>query len=255
MENLLHDAPAVLPEPPGLLLHCGANRVSYVDVCSVRAPRPTRTWNPLPHSALVETVRGALRQQGLHVTGEAHALSHEGQRYFGLLGLEARNPDRGYSLVVGLRNSHDKHLPAGLVAGTQVFVCDNLSFGGEVRLKRKHTRHIGRDLPGLVTDGIGRLQQAWVHQDIRIGRYRAFPLNDTLAHDLIVRSVDAGVISNRQVPEVLSEWREPRHEDFRPRTVWSLHNAFTEVWKGDLNRLPTRSAALHRLCDQRVGLN
>jgi hypothetical protein len=28
---------------------------------------------------------------------------------------------------------------------------------------------------------------------------------------------------------VLSEWREPSHEAFKPRTRWSLFNAFTEV--------------------------
>lgn len=256
MENLLHDAPVALPEPPGLLLHCGAHRAGYVDVCSVRAPRPTRTWNPLPHQTLVETVRGALRQHGLRVTGEAHALSHEGARYFGLLGIGTDNPQRDYSFVVGLRNSHDRSLPAGLVAGVKVLACDNLAFSGEVKLQRKHTRHILRDLPQLVADGIGRLQQSWVRQDVRIGRYRAFPLTDPLAHDLAVRAVDQRVFPNRLMPAVLHEWREPRHDEFRPRSIWSWCNAVTECLKGgDLNRLPARSAALHRLCDQRVGLN
>ena len=30
---------------------------------------------------------------------------------------------------------------------------------------------------------------------------------------------------------MLKEWREPSHEAFEPRTVWSLFNAFTEVLK------------------------
>jgi hypothetical protein len=33
--------------------------------------------------------------------------------------------------VLGLRNSHDKRFPAGLVGGSAVFVCDNLAFSGE----------------------------------------------------------------------------------------------------------------------------
>jgi hypothetical protein len=38
-------------------------------------------------------------------------------------------PGRGifeWSWAVGIRNSHDKTFPAGLVAGTKVFCCDNL---------------------------------------------------------------------------------------------------------------------------------
>jgi hypothetical protein len=31
---------------------------------------------------------------------------------------------------------------------------------------------------------------------------------------------------------VLEAWEEPRHEEFAPRTAWSLFNAFTEVAKG-----------------------
>jgi len=53
-----------------------------------------------------------------------------------------------FALVVGLRNSHDKSFPAGLVIGASVLVCDNLSFSGEVRLARKHTYPIIATLRG-----------------------------------------------------------------------------------------------------------
>ena len=49
---------------------------------------------------------------------------------------------------------------AGLAVGAAVFVCDNLSFSGEVRLARKHTAHFERDLPQLVGRTIGS-RQAW----------------------------------------------------------------------------------------------
>jgi hypothetical protein len=32
-----------------------------------------------------------------------------------------------------------------------------------------------------------------------------------------------------QLPDVLKEWREPSHDEFGPRTRWSLFNAFTET--------------------------
>ena len=33
--------------------------------------------------------------------------------------------------VPGLRNSHDQMIPAGIVAGASVFVCDHLGFSGK----------------------------------------------------------------------------------------------------------------------------
>jgi len=35
-------------------------------------------------------------------------------------------------------------------------------------------------------------------------------IDDRDAHDLIVRACDVGVMSNRLIPSVLHEWREPR---------------------------------------------
>ena len=33
------------------------------------------------------------------------------------------------------------------------------------------------------------------------------------------------------LPKVIEAWDEPKHEEFVPRTAWSLFNAFTEVLK------------------------
>jgi hypothetical protein len=40
------------------------------------------------------------------------------------------------------------------------------------------------------------------------------------------------VLPASRLPKVIEAWDEPRHEEFVPRTAWSLFNAFTEVQKG-----------------------
>jgi hypothetical protein len=153
-----------------------------------------------------------------------------------------------------VRNSHDKRFPAGLVAGATVFCCDNLSFHGEVRVTRKHTRYILHDLPSLVGGAVGRLMSAWHHQAERIETYKHYLLSDQRVHDLVVRSVDLGIVPNRAVPDLLTEWRHPRHNEFAPRNAWSLFNGYTEVLKGNLAELPRRTERLHGLLDLEVGL-
>jgi hypothetical protein len=210
---------------------------------------------PIPHIELVAQVERTLESNGLIVGTQAHSLSHDQARYFGLMEIQRSESDPDYCWVLGLRNSHDKTFPAGITAGASVFVCDNLSFSGEVKLSRKHTTFIVRDLPQLVQAAVGKLMERWHHQDVRIDAYRKSELYDRAAHDLVIRACDVGVCPNKLIPRVLHEWREPRHEQFRPRTVWSFVNAFTEALKGNLIELPRRTEALHGLLDSFVGLN
>jgi len=253
MVAILRPQPSPRPHPT-LVLHCGGALAKRNEVIKVITPRATETWTPIPHIDLVSQVENTLKSNGLVVGTQAHSLTHNGSRYFGLMEVQRKQSDPDYCWVLGLRNSHDKTFPAGITAGAQVFVCDNLSFTGEVKIARKHTRFITRDLPQLVQGAIGKLMERWHHQDTRLATYKLADLDDRTAHDLLIRATDVGVCPNQFIPRVLHEWREPQHEDFGPRNVWSFFNAFTEVLKGNLVELPKRTERLHGLLDSHVGL-
>ncbi len=142
-----------------LTLHCGATAVSRDRITTVATPPRTTTWVPIPHDRLLTGVQTCLERAGLSVVTEAHGLTRDGNRYFGLLQVANGENAEDFGLVVGLRNSHDKSFPAGLAVGASVFVCDNLSFSGEVKLARKHTAHVERDLPQLIESAVGRLER------------------------------------------------------------------------------------------------
>ena len=238
-----------------LMLHCGAKAVSREQVAAVPTPARTPTWVPIAHGRLLAGVQECLARAGLSVVSEAHGLARDGSRYFGLMQVVNGDPDQDFGLVVGLRNSHDQSFPAGLAVGASVFVCDNLSFSGEVRLARKHTARIERDLPQLIERAVGRLGDLRRSQAERFAGYKAHDLTDGAAHDLVVRALDARVLPVTRLPAVLREWREPRHPEFREgRTAWRLFNAFTEALKGNLDALPRRTQALHGLLDTSCGL-
>jgi hypothetical protein len=243
-----------MPRRANLVLHCGAHAVARTSIGGTSTPKPTATWTPIPHMLLIEEVERVLKNNGLSVANQAHSVTHDGLRYFGLMEIQNGVIHHDYAWVLGLRNSHDKTFPAGIVAGASVFVCDNLSFSGEIKIARKHTRFILRDLPFLTQQAIGRLMERWHHQDDRISAYKEKNLSDRSAHDLIIRSTDVRACTPRQIPTILKEWRSPRHEEFEARTLWTLFNSFTEVLKGNLNELPKRTEALHGLLDSYVGL-
>jgi hypothetical protein len=255
-----------------LMLHAGGYETAFDQVCKVRTPTGTDTWTPIPHHAFVEQVRKGLDTAGLGIVTEQHALAKDGKRYFGLLQVNRRGmnaPDHG--LVVGLRNTHDKMFPAGIVAGAGVFVCDNLSFTGEVDEFRKHTVNIVRDLPTKIMRAIGGLGELWTNQAKRFDAYKETPIKNTLElHDLCIRACDAQQTKDADgklkksdldafpityLPHVLNEFRNPSHAEFKNKNVWSLFNAFTEAAKGsNIADLPNRTQRLHVLFDDFCGV-
>jgi len=239
-----------------LMLHQGSSSVDREELGNVLTPPATHSWQPIAHEHLLHTTEQQLSRFNFHTTGESHGLSRNGRRYFGLLEIGEPDSDRDYQTVIGVRNSHDKTFPAGICVGTCVMVCDNLCFSGEITLARKHTRFILRDLPDLVRDAISGFTQLRVDQHNRIEAYKSKRVSDRKVHDLIIRAIDAKIIPVTKVPGVLSEWREPSHNEFTDhgRSLWRLHNSFSESWKGgNLNRLPRRSQRLHQLLDQVCG--
>ncbi len=239
---------------------CGSSKCTRDAVVQTMTPANTKTHYPIPHSELIDEVEASLEAAGLHTVEEAHALSPDGQRYFGMMQLEFEDEEMDFKTILGLRNSHDKTFSAGLVLGSRVLVCDNLCFSGEIKVQRKHTRTISESLPQLVWDAIGKVSGVRETQMKRIEAYKGYEINDAYAHDIIIQGLDHGAITSTKIPHVLKEWRDPRHEDFKPRTLWSLMNAFTEVLRpGDTSgqaifSLPKKTQALHFVLGQACGL-
>lgn len=237
-----------------LMLHCGAKTVSREELTMIKTPDPTKTHFPLAHADFLMEVETQLAAANFRVQTEQHSLTKLGERYFGLLNLEnTRDPD--YAFVVGLRNSHDKTFGAAVAGGTRVFVCDNLSFSGEARLDRKHTRFVRRDLRHMTARLVGQLGALFNHSANRIDRYRAVDVTNADADHLIMSAVRAQAITSRDIMPIWEEWDHPTHEEFRARTIWSLFNACTARGeKTASSRAVRRGEALHGLLDGFCGL-
>jgi hypothetical protein len=220
----------------------------------VPTPEATSTFQPIAHSVLIDIFRDQLKTAGLSVLSEHHTLARYGQRYFGLFQIDMKREGAKSGTVVGLRNAHDKSFPAGICAGNAPFVCSNLCFHNEVVLGRKHTTHIMKHLPEIVSRAIGKLGDMWVKHEKRVEGYSNTMLSDEQAGHLILKGYRAGAIGKGMIVDVLDQWEKPLHEEFAPRNLWSLHNAFTEVYKGNLVALPKRSEALHSIFDPFAGL-
>ena len=241
-----------------LTLHCGGHAVESTEVQKVPTPLPTLSWMPIPHFTLIERLREIVGNAGLTITQEAHALARSGLRYFGLFqvaGIPNFSQEQNIGTVIGLRNSHDKMFPAGINAGSAPFVCDNLAFHNEIKIARRHTKFILRDLPNILAGAFGKLLNTWGNNAKRIEAYQAYTLKDNEAHDILARAYRCGAVSKTALADVLDQWHAPEHGEWKlERNLWGLHNSFTNVMRGNLIALPKRSDALHGLLDPLAGV-
>ena len=217
-----------------LMLHCGGRSVDRDELHKSITPKATKSHHPIAHTLLLDSVTRSLAKYGMQVVSEAHGLQRNGDRYFGLIQaapLVADSINTDYAFVIGLRNSHDKKFPAGLCIGNGVFVCDNLSFTGELVLARKHTRRVKNDLPALIERTLREMRHRREDQDKRIAAYKRTDVSDKQAHDIVIRAMDEQAISSMYIPRVLKQWRDPAHPEFKERNAWSLFNGFTQAFK------------------------
>jgi len=247
---------------------CGGNRtlVDFDTVKAVHTPdvsyrsKPNKktgelavSHRPIAHDYLVTQTKDRLKANGFTIQEEVHSLARDNNHYFGLFAVDHPNrvaSDRG--CVVGIRNSHDKTFPAGLCAGDAPFVCDNLIFTNTIKLARRHTRNILKDLDFTINRALGKLFGFWHGQDNRIEAYKNFELGNAVANDIIIKACKAGAIPKSKVMDVVDQWESSDHPQFWDRNMNSLYNAFTEIYKGNLVALPSRSDALHSVLDSVV---
>lgn len=230
-----------------LMLHCGAEMVPYEDLRKVETPPATKSHIPIAHHRLVDMVRHTLSFYGHEVTEEAHGITEDGMRYFGLMSLKSAYGD--YTDTVGLRNSNDKRFPVGISFGSRVFVCDNLAFIGEHTVMRRHTVNAVRDLPSLVMQIIEPLAEARDAQAKKFDGYKAAALTQALADHAIMRMFREGVINVQRIADVHEQYAEPKYPEWGTQTAWTLFNAATFALEGRIAENPSVTKTLHEVID------
>ncbi len=211
-----------------LVLHRGGRLVTVDELNAVDAPPQQGRWYPLAHRTVLTRVKETLGEAGYVVKREQLGLAKADARFFGTLDLSTPLSE-GVTLSVGIRNSFDKSFPIGFAAGSRVFFCDNLSFSGQLMCRRKHTRHgelrFGNDVAATVV----RLGQFKDDETKRIAAMKVTEIGDVLADSLILNAYYRGIVPTPYLPKIVKHWREPEHEEFKARTLWSLANAFTSA--------------------------
>jgi hypothetical protein len=236
----------------GLDRYVSGHGVDLLDVAKVDTPAATETFSPVPHHEMYDHVQSELKRVGIRETETFHALWRGGDRYIGLAITDLDPGLDGREVVVGWFNSHDHSHAATFLLGEQVTVCFNLCLHAEIKVSRKHTRHIRRDLPGLIGEAVGRIEDQVKRHAERADRYLETDLEEASGAHLLVRLLDEGAFSRGTLHRVLDEWRHPSQKEWA--TDWNVNRLYqaVTVQPTPLHAMGRRHRALHFVLDDFV---
>ncbi len=209
-------------------------KINRAELVEIPAPEPTQTHQPLPHCRIVEALIEALSFRHIQVVRDEYAVSADGMKMFGVLDLEYGIA--GVNFSIGIRNANDKSMRLAMTIGYRVLVCDNMAFHGDFTpVLAKHSKHFS--LIDAVSIGVDRMQRNFEPQ-------RSRQIADETAKLIIYRAFIEGELAvPRHLARVVHDrYFQPEHEEFAPRTMWSLSNAFTSAFK-ELDAVPQFRAA------------
>jgi hypothetical protein len=211
-----------------LMAHAGANKITRQELALIETPESTDTFHPVAHHQLIDTLTETLSFRHIQVVKDEYAVSPDGMKMFGLLELDATFLDCRFS--IGVRNAHDKSMRLGLVAGYRVFVCDNMAFVGDYSpLQAKHSKHF--DLIESISVGVDKIQRNFEPLSKQVEGWTQTRVADEAAKNVIYDAFVMGGFPRNAMIGVHNNYFHPEIEEFKPRSFWSLSNAFTSAFK------------------------
>jgi len=207
-----------------------ANKLTREELALIPTPDGTKTHRPIPHHEIVQALIETLGFRHIAVITDEYAVSGNGMKLFGVLDLETQFD--GCRFSIGLRNAHDRSMRLGLVVGFRVTVCENMMFSGDFQpVLAKHSRNFS--LLNAISIGIDQMQRNFEPLRRQVEQWREQQIADPAAKLIIYRAFVEGELEapSGLMAVVHCNYFQPYYQEFNPRTLWSLSNAFTSAFK------------------------
>jgi hypothetical protein len=215
-------------------------KLSREELALVPTPEATATHKPIPHIEVISALTETLGFRHISVVRDEFAVSRDGMKMFGVMELDQGM--HGARFALGIRNSHDKSFRLAITVGYRVFVCENLAFSGDFSpVLAKHSKNFS--LVNALSIGVDDMQRNFTPMVEAVELWRGSQLSDTDARLFIYRAfIEAELDVPRHLARSVHDlYFKPQHEEFAPRTMWSLSNAFTSSFK-ELDPIPQYKA-------------
>ena len=223
-------------------------------LANLQTPAPMgKRHAPYPFYSFATDTVNAIENAGYTIDQEDYAITKDEQRMFGLLSVWRQDRyapsygvpalcQPGHNLLVGMRGAHDQAFSRSLVIGSQVMVCSNLCFHGDLgNWKSKQTTNIAHRIPDMVADAVAGLGDAGRRLTIDFDAFNARQISRDQGDDVLLDIFRSGGFSASQLGRAIADWDDCSVEEHTAngRSLWWLFNSATHALK------PTGANANH----------
>jgi hypothetical protein len=229
--------------------------VTRQDMRHIPVPPPMGPrHHPYSFADFADNTVSAIERAGYSITGEEFAVQKDGMRVFGILKV-SNSPDVSpavpalansenvpalykpeWNLVVGVRGSNDQSVSRGLVIGSQVMVCSNLCFSGDLgKWNRKQTTNVESDMPQIIRRAVDQLDRKNDELTVNFDSFNAAQVDRDGGDRILMDILRGGGFSASQFERAVEHWdtlpADLEEHSANGRTLWWLFNACTHGLK------------------------
>jgi len=190
-------------------------------------------WQGVQHGELVSRIFNQANYLGLNVKSHDFGVSEDSADLFGDITFAPSkflgDAPNGTALELGIRHSNASRFSITFVTGLRVFICSNGIVIGEYVLRRKHT--CGIELDDEIRKGLLNFMHQTKSAYSFVEGLKNTQATENRVNRLLTNIGREQILPWSHIGYVDAEYRNPSHDEFKPRTMFSLYNAFTEIAK------------------------
>jgi len=219
-------------------------------LAETKVPKKTETYTPVSHMELVNALLEQIDKAGLKIKDQRFSANRQGQQMFGNLTIDAGHAEQ--DINIGFRNSYDKSMQLGFVAGSRVIVCSNLMFSGEFKSVHMHKGEIAAELHKVAEEAVKSLSANFKTILADSKKLKAKKIDQTVINELIGNLfLEQELISVTQLGIIKQELKTS--QNFGSESLWDLYNHTTEALKkSPVNKVINDHLSTHQLFMSRV---
>lgn len=197
-------------------------------ILGAAVPASTKTYSPLSHLDLINSVKEQLDKRGLTIKDERYQENRKGQQMFGHLTVAGYNGEQ--DMCLGFRNSYDKSMQVGVVGGSRVIVCSNMMFAGDFKALAMHNGNLVQEMNTMLGKAADRLEEHYRKLQLDSEKMKQVEVNPRLIHEILGELFySESVVSEAQLRIIRGELRE--QTNFGDGSLWDIYNHTTEALK------------------------
>ena len=222
-----------------------------------------------PFDDYADEIINGFERRGCVISEEEYVIQTDAMRMYGLIKimpsfmLQPAKLDNDWALIVAFRATYNDTLSVEITMGSQVLVCSNLCFHGDL-LGIQEIENT-EQLPNIIGDALDKLPTMSSGQENRFATFKRSKINKATGDLMLMDIYRKAGLNIQQLGIAIKEWDTPSfesHGQFDNRngySLWRLFNAATQALnmneqRENIDMFYRRCQIINKIVNDFVGL-